>query len=100
MTRACTGVRSRTVWVILMMGVSLWTALPHPVVAQVQDETTRKPGLPRTTKSAESQDTAAKLAALERKLDQVLANQQAILQKFDAVMEELHIIKIRASLRN
>ncbi len=40
------------------------------------------------------------LVQLETKLDQVLANQQTILQKFDAVMEELRIIKVRASIRS
>ena len=37
---------------------------------------------------------------LERKLDQILEHQQAILHKFDDVMEELRVIKIRASQRN
>ena len=36
---------------------------------------------------------------IEQKLDQIVANQAEILQRFDAVMEELKIIKIRASLR-
>ena len=36
-------------------------------------------------------------AALERKLDQVLANQQTILTTLNAMMEELRIIKIRAT---
>jgi len=36
---------------------------------------------------------------LEDKLEKVLANQQAILQKFDAIQEELRIIKVRASSR-
>ena len=36
-------------------------------------------------------------AAIEKKLDQILANQQTILLRFDAVMEELRIIKVRAT---
>ena len=36
-------------------------------------------------------------AALEKRLNQVLANQQTILQKLDAMMEELRIIKVRAT---
>lgn len=36
---------------------------------------------------------------LEEKLDQVLANQQTILQRFDQVMEELRIVKVRATVR-
>lgn len=46
-----------------------------------------------------SQASDRKLAALEEKLEQVLANQQTILQKFDALMEEMRIIKVRVSLR-
>ena len=37
-------------------------------------------------------------ARLESKLDQILANQQTILQRFDQIMEELRIIKVRATL--
>ena len=36
---------------------------------------------------------------IDEKLNQVLANQQAVLQKFEAIKEELHIIKIRATSR-
>ena len=36
---------------------------------------------------------------LEAKLNQILENQEKILQRFDQVMEELRIIKIRATLR-
>ena len=38
-------------------------------------------------------------AGLERKLDQIIANQENMLQRFDQVMEELRIIKVRATLR-
>jgi hypothetical protein len=37
---------------------------------------------------------------LEEKLDRVLANQEAILKKFEQVMEELRIIKVRATIRS
>lgn len=37
---------------------------------------------------------------LEETLDRILANQEIMLQKFDAVMEELRIIKVRSSLRS
>ena len=39
-------------------------------------------------------------ATLEKKLDEILQNQQALLKKFDAVMEELRIIKVRATARS
>lgn len=48
----------------------------------------------RTARRANSDQTR-----LEGKLEKILANQQAILQKFDAVEEELRIIKVRASSR-
>ncbi|MBI3323982.1 MAG: hypothetical protein HYZ92_01740 [Candidatus Omnitrophica bacterium] len=36
-------------------------------------------------------------AAIERKLNEILNNQTAILQQLDAMMEELKIIKVRAT---
>ena len=48
--------------------------------------------------SAQStRDTKSDSRVLERKLEEVLATQQAILQKLDALMEELRIIKVRAT---
>ena len=35
--------------------------------------------------------------ALEKKVDQILTNQQLILNKLDAMMEELRIVKVRAT---
>jgi len=37
------------------------------------------------------------LARLDKKLNQIIATQETILQRFDAVMEELRIIKIRST---
>lgn len=39
------------------------------------------------------------LQRLEEQLDQVLANQQQLFTRFDQVMEELRIIKIRATIK-
>ena len=48
--------------------------------------------------SAQSaRDAKLESRALEKKVDQVLANQQLILQKLDAMMEELRVIKVRAT---
>jgi len=44
-----------------------------------------------------SREPKSDVAVLEKKLNQVLANQQTILQKLDAMMEELRIIKVRAT---
>ena len=43
--------------------------------------------------------TTAELAKIERSLDDVLASQQQVLQKFDGIAEELRIIKVRATSR-
>lgn len=48
--------------------------------------------------SAQStRDTKSDSRALEKKLDEVLATQQTILQKLNEMMEELRIIKVRAT---
>lgn len=55
----------------------------------------------RTSQSKASGSTEASVqgeSKLAAKLDQVLANQDTILQRFDDVMEELRIIKVRATL--
>lgn len=41
-----------------------------------------------------------KLREILKNQEQILANQATILQKFDAVMEELRIIKVRATIMN
>ena len=48
--------------------------------------------------SAQStRDTKSDPRVLEKKLEEVLATQQTILQKLDELMEELRIIKVRAT---
>ncbi len=52
------------------------------------------------TQSTRRSTTASGTAAgVEEKLDAVLAGQEKILQQLNAVMEELRIIKIRASMQ-
>lgn len=53
---------------------------------------------PRAASTAKTQGEGGELARLEEKLDEIIANQQTILGKFDAIMEELRIIKVRATL--
>lgn len=45
-----------------------------------------------------TQGDRAREARIEQKLDQILSNQQTILQRFDQVMEELRIVKVRATI--
>ena len=48
--------------------------------------------------SAQStRETKSDSRGLEKKLDEVLATQQTILQKLDEMMEELRVIKVRAT---
>ena len=47
----------------------------------------------RATQAAEKDS----LGAVMKKLDKVIETQQEILKRFDAVMQELHIIKIRST---
>lgn len=42
---------------------------------------------------------AADIAKLEQKLNEILQHQAQILQRLDQVMEELRIVKIRATVR-
>lgn len=56
-----------------------------------------------TSTAAKRSSTSAKSTGrdsqVEHKLDQLLAGQQTILKQFDAVLEELRIVKIRCSLQ-
>ena len=52
---------------------------------------------PRSSKPAASNSKSSS-SSIDRKLDEILAKQETILQKFDAIMEELRIIKIRTTL--
>ena len=79
----------------LFLGVwALWCAAAE----EASSRSSRPPSRASATKQAggETSDTAH----LEAKLDEILATQQAILSKFDAIMEELRIIKVRSTLRS
>lgn len=71
-------------------------------VSHAEDTSTRSSTARTTIKKTDSTD----LTRLERKVEEVLANQDTILanqqmifKKFDEVMEELRIIKVRATLK-
>ncbi len=51
----------------------------------------------KSAKSSAKPESTARDSQLDRKLDQLLAGQQTILQKFDGVLEELRVVKIRCS---
>ena len=88
----------RGAWVLLIgLGVGLGICLSLAVTSMAEETS-------RATRSvlggaASGGSSASSNAGLEKKLDQILANQETILQRFDQVMEELRIIKVRATLR-
>ena len=54
-------------------------------------------GLANAQTAKQTQDTLVDAASIDKKLEAILENQQLILKKFDAVMEELRIVKIRCT---
>ena len=85
-------------WVLLIgLGIGFGVCLSLAVTSMAEETS-------RATRSvlggaASGGSSASSNAGLEKKLDQILANQETILQRFDQVMEELRIIKVRATLR-
>ena len=73
--------------VIGIVGVIVWSSS----LVLSDEETVPSSRSSRSSKTPSSGSSAN----IESKLDEILANQQAILQKFDAIMEELRIIKVR-----
>ena len=74
----------------LVLGMLLGLSVQGPLQAQTETTTRRSTrGSPKKTESSH--------AKIERKTRQILDNQQQILQKFDALLEEIHTVKIRVS---
>lgn len=78
----------------LLLGVGLAIGVASSFVLSDQEPVPSS----RSSRSSKASSSGSN-ANIESKLDDILANQQAILQKFDAIMEELRIIKVRATLR-
>ena len=93
------GANARLLGLGIGLGVCLWSAAGS---LAYEEEGAAKPsrsvlgGAKQTERSISSQAKNS----IEKKLDEILANQQTILQRFDQVMEELRIIKVRATLRS
>ena len=75
--------------VLLVVGLGS-VVLSSSSLVLSEEETVSK----RSSRSSTS-SSGGSSASVDQKLDDILANQQAILQKFDAIMEELRIIKVR-----
>ena len=82
----------------LAVGVGMLVGAAVVWSASDGEESSRSSRAPRAAASNE-RESALKTSAIEAKLDEILSGQEAILGKFDAVMEELRIIKIRSTLR-
>lgn len=82
---------TRQAMILLGVGIALSLVTGELFSQEPSGAKSAKPA----TSSSRSKE---KDAQIEQKLDQILANQQAILQKFDAMMEELRIIKVRTTI--
>ena len=87
-------------FVILLLGCGLGTVLcAVNVVSAEQAKTSSAVSASRAKKPVVTKRDSQHARLIDEKLNQVLANQQALLQKFEAIKEELRIIKIRATSR-
>ena len=78
------------VLVVIILGLGLWVKAE----TQAAESSGRSSRASRSTSSVDGTGEDA----VARKLDQVLANQETIFRRLDEVMEELRIVKIRATL--
>lgn len=100
-TRAKQTMGSR--WVVMMFGVGIAGALCAHTVSLAEEATTESQSPSRSERPASgwaSSKTKNVDAAIQEKLQLILANQQTILQKAEAVKEEVRIIQVRAASRS
>ncbi len=92
------GKHRRLRWLVMALGLGVGFGLWSQTITSTAKTTTRT----SSSKNAETKgETSGKdLGRIEEKLDQILANQQTILGKFDEVMNELHVVKIRATVKH
>lgn len=80
-------------WLPFTLGVALGGSIGlGPLSAAYEKDASN-----RRSRSAPSSDSPS--SSVGRKLDEILANQEKILQEFEVIKEELRIIKVRSSLR-
>ena len=75
---------------VSILGLGLWVKAE----TQAAESSGRSSRASRSSSSVDGMDENA----VAQKLDQVLANQETIFRRLDEVMEELGIVKIRATL--
>ncbi len=76
---------------LIALVVGLGTVVVGSSSLVLSDEET----VPKRSSRSSKSSSGGPSASVDQKLDEILANQKAILQKFDAIMEELRIIKVR-----
>jgi len=76
---------------LIALVVGLGTVVVGSSSLVLSDEET----VPKRSSRSSKSSSGGSSANVDQKLDEILANQKAILQKFDAIMEELRIIKVR-----
>jgi hypothetical protein len=94
-------VRRRAAWwqsLGLALIVSVGVLSHADVPAEGQSRATPR-GSATSAGSAEAKADEVDAKKLEAKLDQILQSQERIFQRLDEVMEELRIVKVRATLR-
>jgi hypothetical protein len=89
--------RSHRWWLVAVAGCALAIGAGFGMLARAADEEPAGRASRRAARTSASSSSSAD--GLERKLEEVLAGQQAILKRLDEIMEELKIVKIRASVR-
>ena len=98
-----------TMWLLIGAGIGLAMCSRPAAMSAAEQEAARasRPGVSSASQELQSSATsgssskadAKKNGDVDKKLDEILANQQAIFQRLDQVMEELRIIKVRATSR-
>ena len=76
------------------LGTVLWM---HPRTLAREDSSEEQKPPARSTRASARSDAACGRSDIQAKFDTVFDNQQVILSRFKQVMDELQIIKIRAS---
>ena len=84
--------RDVSVVTALIIGVALIVGVGSAALFSADTEKTEG-----VSEEASDQVSKAELTKIERRLDEALASQGQLLQKFDVAMEELRIIKVRAT---
>ena len=87
--------RASPIWRWASIGLLLFGCWAMGQPATSAERSTRTP----KTSATKAEDTGKLDPQVEAKLNEILAHQEQILQRLDQVMEELRIVKIRATVR-